>query len=155
MDWDIREHRGNSLREEPTGKLVHDFFDESKRLVAEGTRLLRSEMQTAKLEIRREAKKIGPAAAMTGGGSVLLHAAVLMFAVALAVALSMAMPMWLAFLITGVVVAVAGAVLVSNGRKQLRTIELKPTGTVHNLEEDQRWAKGLTQSIRSNLRHDT
>jgi Putative Actinobacterial Holin-X, holin superfamily III len=146
---------GADIEEEPTGKLLHDLFDEAKHVLSEGTRLLRAEIETAKFEIRREAKKAGPAAALTGVGSVLLHAAVLMFAVAIAAALSLALPAWAAFGIVGVLLAIAGAVFLSRGRNKLRTIELKPTTTIHNLEEDQRWAKGLTQNVRSNLQRDT
>lgn len=154
MDYDVRGDGG--IQDAPTGKLVHDFFEESKRVVAEGKRLLHAEVDTAKREIRREAKKAGPAAGMAGAGGVLLHVAVLMFALALAAALSLAMDGWLACLITGVVLAIAGAIFLASARKKLRSMaELKDGETIHKLEEDQRWAKGLTQNVRSNLRHDT
>jgi hypothetical protein len=155
MDSDVR-GREDGLGEAPTGQLLHDFFEESKRVLADGKRLLRAEIETAKGEIRREAKKAGPAAGMAGGGSVLLHVAVLMFALTLASALSLAMDTWLACLITGVLLAIGGAILLSAARKKLRSFaEVKDGQTIHNLEEDQRWAKGLTQRVRSNLRHDT
>ena len=155
MDYDVT-GREDGLSEAPTGKLLHDFFAESKKMVDEGKRLLRAEIDTAKSEIRREAKKAGPAAGMAGAGSVLLHVAVLMFALALAAALSLAMDSWLACLITGVVLAVGGAIFLSAARNKLRSMgQLKDGQTIHNLEEDQRWAKGLTQNVRSNLRHDT
>lgn len=155
MDYDVT-GREDGLSEAPTGKLLHDFFEESKKMVDEGKRLLRAEIDTAKGEIRREAKKAGPAAGMAGAGSVLLHVAVLMFALALAAALSLAMDSWLACLITGVVLAVGGAIFLSAARNKLRSMgQLKDGQTIHNLEEDQRWAKGLTQNVRSNLRHDT
>jgi|GraSoiStandDraft_4_1057263.scaffolds.fasta_scaffold24145_3 hypothetical protein len=155
MDSTMREGAGDGLTQAPTGRLVRDFFEEAKHVAAEGTRLLRAEVETAKREIAREAKKAGPAAAMTGAASVLGHAAVLMFAVTLATALSLALPMWAGFAITGVVLAVAGAVVFSQARNKLRSIDLKPDVAIHNLQEDQRWAKGLTQDVRSNLRHDT
>jgi hypothetical protein len=155
MDSDVRD-RENGIGEAPTGKLLHDFFEESKRVLDEGKRLLRVEIDTAKSEIRRETKKAGPAAGLAGAGSVLLHVAVLMFALTLAAALSLAMDSWLACLITGVVLAVGGAIFLSAARNKLRSIgQLKDGQTIHNLEEDQRWAKGLTQNVRSNLRHDT
>jgi len=142
------------LREQPTGRLVHEFFDETKRVLADGTRLLRAEIESARDEIRREAKKIGAPAAMAGSGGVLLHAAVLMLAVALGALLSEAMPIWIAFLITAVVTGLGGWALLSVARKRMGTVALKPEQTIHNLQEDQRWARGLTQSARSNLRQD-
>ena len=154
MDYDVRGDGG--IHRERTGKLVHDFLEESKRVLADGKRLLHAEIDSAKREIGREAKKAGPAAGMAGAGGVLLHVAVLMFALTLAAALSLAMDSWLACLITGVVLAIAGGLFLANARKKLRSMaELKDGETIHRLEEDQRWAKGLTQNVRSNLRHDT
>jgi putative superfamily III holin-X len=155
MQTDMRGQAGDGLSEASTGKLVHDFFDESKRVLAEGRRLLQAEIDTARRELRQEAKKAGPAAGFFGAGGVLLHVAVLIFAFTLASLLTLLMPQWLAFLITGAVLAIAGGVLLSSARKKLRTVALKDGQTIHNLQEDQRWAKGLTQSVRSNLRQDT
>jgi len=151
----FQEQPNGHLREEPVGKLVHDFLDESKRVLGDATRILRSEVDSAKAEVRREARKLGPAAAIAGGGGVLLHAAVLMLAFALGSLLAEAMPAWVAFLITAVVVGAAGAALLSLARKRLATVQLKPKQTIHRLEEDQRWTRGLTQSTRSNLQHNT
>jgi hypothetical protein len=157
MDYGPRgyDDRWDDLREQPTGELIRGLFDEAKTVLAEGTRLLRAEVETARGEIRREAKKVGPAAAMTGASGALVHAAVLMFAVAIAAALALALPTWLAFGIVGVLLAATGAVLFAVARNRMRTIALKPERTIHNLEEDGRWAKGLTRSARSNHRLDT
>jgi cation transport ATPase len=155
MNTDMRSQAGDGLSDAPTGKLVHDFFDESKRVLAEGRRLLQAEIETARRELRHEAKKAGPAAGFLGAGSVLLHVAVLMLAFTLAAVLTLFMPEWLAFLITTAVLAVAGGLFLSSARKKLRSVALKDGQTIHNLQEDQRWAKGLTQSVRSNLRRDT
>jgi cytochrome c-type biogenesis protein CcmH/NrfG len=157
MDYGTHRHDGrwDDLTDQPTGELLRELFGEAKTVLAEGTRLLRAEVETARHEIRSEAKKVGPAAAMTGAAGVLVHAAVLMFAVALAAALALALPTWLAFGIVGVLLAATGAILFAVARQRMRTIALKPAKTIHNLEEDGRWAKGLTQSVRSNHRLDT
>jgi hypothetical protein len=155
MQTDTRNRAGDGLADAPTGKLVHEFFEESKRVLAEGRRLLHAEIETARSDLRKEARKAGPAAGFAGAGSVLLHVAVLMFAFALAALLTLLMPEWLAFLITGAALAVAGGVFLSSARNKLRSVALKDGHTIHNLQEDQRWAKGLTQSVRSNLRQDT
>jgi hypothetical protein len=155
MDSDVQGRGGDGVADEPTGKLIHDFVDESKRVLAEGKRLLRSEIDTARDEIKREVKKVGPAAGMAGAGGVLAHVAVLMLAFALAAALSLVMPNWAAFLISGVLLGIAGALSLAGARNKLRSVTLKDGVTVHNLEEDQRWAKGLTQNVRSNLQQDT
>jgi Putative Actinobacterial Holin-X, holin superfamily III len=75
--------------------------------------------------------------------------------VAIAAALALALPTWLAFTIVGVLLAGTGAALLSAARNRMRTVALKPKRTIHNLEEDGRWTKGLTRSARSNHRLDT
>ena len=152
---EFREQRDGDLSDEPVGKLVGDFVEESKRVLNEGTRIIRSEVESAKHEVRRELKKLGPAAAMGGSGGVLLHIAALMLAFAMASLLALAMPTWVAFLITAVAIGVAGIGLLSVARKRFAAVQLKPAHTIQRLEEDQRWTKELTQSARSNLRHDT
>ena len=78
---DIRE-RSDGLGEEPVGKLLHDFFEESKRVLLDAKRILRSEVESAKDEVRGEVKKLAAPAAFAGSGGVLLHVAVLMLAFA-------------------------------------------------------------------------
>jgi hypothetical protein len=151
---DIRE-QPDGLGQEPVGRLLHDFVEESKRVLVDARRLLHSEVESAKFEVRREAKKLGAPAAFAGGGGVLLHVAVLMLAFALGGLLAQAMPTWAAFLITAAVFGAAGAALLGVARKRLTAVQLKPAETIHRLEEDQRWTRELTQSARSNLRHDT
>jgi len=74
---------------------------------------------------------------------------------ALAAVLSLVLPNWAAFLITAAVFGIAGGLCLVGARNKLRSVKLKDGVTVHNLEEDQRWAKGLTQSVRSNLQPGT
>ena len=152
---EFREQQDGELSEEPVGKLVHDFLDESKRVLSEGTRIIRSEVESAKDEVRREVKKLGPAAAVGASGGVFVHIAALMLALAIGWLLSLAMPIWVAFLVTGVATGVAGIGMLSVARKRFAAVQLKPAQTIHRLEEDQRWTKELTQSARLNLRHDT
>jgi Putative Actinobacterial Holin-X, holin superfamily III len=147
-------HR-NGLSQAGTGELVQDLVAEGRSILTEGVRLLRAEVEIAKQDVQREAKKVGPAAATAGAGGVLIHAAVLMLAVTLGAALSQAMPVWLAFLITCVVFGAAGGGLVLAGRAKLRAVQLKPTHAIHNLEEDRQWTKELMQDARSNIRHET
>lgn len=149
------ESRSGDLREEPVGKLVHDFLDESRRVLSEGKRILRSEVDSAKAEVRAEAKKLAPAAGLAGGGGVLAHTAVLMLAVSLGALLSEAMPVWAGFLIAAVVIGAGAAALLLAARKRFTAVQLKPANTLQRLEEDQRWTRGLMQSAQSNLQRDT
>ena len=58
---------------------------------------------------RGEVKKMGPAAGMAGGGGVLLHLALLMFALAMGSLLAQAMPTWVAFLTVAIAIGIIGA----------------------------------------------
>jgi hypothetical protein len=149
-----QEKRGNGLSEAGTGELVRDLVAEGRRILTDGVRLLRAEVEIAKEDVRREAKKLGPAAATAGAGGVLIHAAVLMLAVSLGAALALAVPVWLAFLITFIVFGAAGAALVSAGRAKLRAVELKPVHAIKNLKKDRQWTKELMQSARSKLQQE-
>lgn len=148
-------HQNGDLRSEPLGKLVQDFLDESKRVVSEGSRLLRTEIDSAKAEVSRAAGRLGPAAALGGAGGVLAHAAVLMLAVSLAALLAQAMSPWLAFLLTAAVLGAASATLLYLARNKAAAVKLIPTHTLRKLEEDRRWTRGLTQNVRSNLQRST
>ena len=46
-------------------------------------------------------------------------------------------------------------VRVTEAKKRVAAIHLKPDNTIRRLEEDQRWAKELTHGNRSNLQHGT
>jgi hypothetical protein len=93
--------------------------------------------------------------AMMGGGTVLIHIAVLLLAFAVAWALTLVMPAPIAFVLTAALVGGGGALLIYRGRERLKKESLKPQITINHLQEDQQWAKEMMQRVRSNLRHDT
>jgi TRAP-type C4-dicarboxylate transport system permease small subunit len=54
------------------------------------------------------------------------------------------LPMWLSFLIVGVLAAIVGGVLVQRGIEALKHTELTPQQTVDSIKEDIAWAKEQT-----------
>jgi len=97
-------------------------------------------VQLAKTEARDELKKTGKATGMLGGAGLAGWMTALFVSFALAWLLDQAMNTALAFLIVGVLWAIAGAVLYKRGKAQLSTVEPLPE-TTQTLKEDAQWAK--------------
>jgi uncharacterized membrane protein YqjE len=110
-------------------------------LTSDLSQLVRSEMELARVEIREEASKAGKAAGMLGGGAVAALVALILLTSAVAWGLAEVVDAGWAFLIVGVVVGAAAAVLAMNGRKKLAEVRPVPDQTVETLKEDARWAK--------------
>jgi len=109
-------------------------------LTTDLSRLFRAEVQLAKTEAREELKQTGKATAMLGGAGLAGWMTALFASLALAWLLDQAMNTALAFLIVGVLWAIAGAVLFQRGKRQLSAVEPLPE-TVSTLKEDAQWAK--------------
>ncbi|MFD6419333.1 phage holin family protein [Streptomyces sp. NPDC060194] len=123
---------------EPTiGELIGEISQDMSRLV-------RDEIELAKAELKQESAKAGKAAGMLGGAGYAAHLAVLLLSLTLLFALDHAMDIVWATLIVAVLWAVAAAVLYTQGRKRIRTVNLKPEQTVETLKEDARWARNPT-----------
>jgi len=103
-------------------------------------RLFRQEVQLAKAEARDELKQAGKASAMLGGAGLAGWMTAMFVSLALAWLLDQGMNTALAFLIVGVVWAIAGWVLLQRGKRQLSQIEPLPQ-TAQTLKEDAQWAK--------------
>jgi len=102
--------------------------------------LFRKEVQLAKVEAREEIGRAGKGAAMLGAAGLAGWLALVMGSFALAWLLDQALNTALSFAIVGVLWGVAAAVLVSTGRRRLKTVEALPQ-TQETLKEDVAWAK--------------
>jgi uncharacterized membrane protein YqjE len=115
-----------------------------KDIIANVQEMVRSEVRLAKAELREEAGRSAASAKLMaiGGGMALLAAGFLLTAVAQLLAL--VMPNWLATLIVGAVLGIAGMVMLSKGRSQF-TVP-KPNKTIENVKENVQWMKNQTRS---------
>lgn len=105
--------------------------------------LVRQEIELAKAEVKQEAGKAGGAAGMFGGAGVAGLITAIFASLTLMFALDALMPIgWAAFIVTALW-AVAGFVLYTRGRDQLRSIKA-PTQTIETLKEDAQWASHPT-----------
>jgi uncharacterized membrane protein YqjE len=105
------------------------------------SRLMRQELQLAKVEMQQEAKKAGLAAGLVGGAGLAGWMAVLFASVTVMWALSKAMDIVWAALIVTVLWVIAGAVMFAVGRKKMAAVSPKPDQTIETLQEDKQWLK--------------
>jgi len=118
--------------------------DVLKDIISNVQEMVRSEVRLAKVELREEAAQSAASAKLLamGGGMALLAVGFVLTAVAQLLAL--VMPNWLATLIVGAVLGIAGMVLLSKGKAQF-TVP-KPTKTIENVKENVQWMKDQTRS---------
>ena len=114
---------------ESLGGLVRGALDDVRELV-------REELLLARVELRQELSKATAAGVKFGaaGVSLLFAAAFLLVAVSLGISAAFDWPAWAGFGIVAIVLAIAGLVLVSGGRKAVRDVRPLPR-TVHTIKE--------------------
>lgn len=106
--------------------------------------LLRDEAELAKAEITEKVNRVQTAAAELAAGVAVLYAGFLVLLAAASVGLAQLLGdqgPWLGPLIVGLVVAIAGAVLLARGRSQIRAGNLAPGRTLESLRRDSEMAK--------------
>lgn len=114
-------------------------------LVHETTTLLKQEVALAKTEIRREVKEAGVNAASIAAGGAVAYSGLIVLLMGAAFLLGTFMPLWLAFLLVGIVVALVGYALVQKGLSTLKEMDAKPDRTVETLKRDKEWLTQETQ----------
>jgi uncharacterized membrane protein YqjE len=123
------------LRDHGTGELIKDLSGQISRLV-------RQEVELAKVEMTEKGKKLGVGAGMFGGAGV---AALLMLGsltAFLIIVLALAMPWWAAALIVTALWGVIAAVLAVKGREAMREMgKPVPEQTIETVKEDVQWLK--------------
>ena len=122
--------------EKSLGDLFGDLTDNLSQLV-------RDEIGLAKAEMKDEVSKLGKGGGLVGAGAFSGYMTVLLLSFAAAWGLAVVIPTGFAFLIVGVVWAVAAAVLGLRGREELKNVSPVPQQTVETLQEDVQWAKDL------------
>lgn len=118
--------------------LFSDLFRETSTLVHE-------EAQLAKAEISEKVSQLGTGVAAIAAGGAILFAGFIVLLFAAVNALAMFLPpehaAWLAPLIIGLIVMIAGYISLSKGRKELKAEGLKPSRTMESLRRDTQLVK--------------
>ena len=115
---------------ESLGGLVRGALDDVRELV-------REELLLARVELKEELSKATAAGAQFGaaGISLLFAAAFLFVALALGISAAFDWPAWAGFGIVAILLAIAGLVFVSGGRKAVREVRPLLPRTVHTIKE--------------------
>jgi hypothetical protein len=132
------------LAAQPTTMLVKELFED-------GQRIMRAEVELAKVELREDVKRAKSGAIALGISSAVLFTSLIVVAFACVYLLSMVVASWVAALIVGGVLLVAGVVCGMIGAKKLS--HSKPNATIETIKEDGRWIKQTLSEMRS-MRHE-
>lgn len=125
------------------GELLTELRDES-------TTLLRQEIALAKAELNEKASRVGKNTLEVAAGGALAYAGliVLLIGIALLVSrilvafgLSAETAVWLGPLAVGGIVAIVGAVMLTQAKKAMSADKLFPRETVESLKDDKRWVQ--------------
>jgi hypothetical protein len=134
-------HRHRPEDDRSLGELFNELADETKMLI-------RHEIQLAKIEAGEKASEAGRNAAFMGAGGFVAYGGFLAVVGAVAALMATFMPVWLALLITGVLVIGGGYALIETGRQGLKKIDFSLERTTRTLEEDKRWIEDEAQQVK-------
>jgi membrane protein len=108
--------------------------------------LIQQEVQLAKTELGEKSARARNGAALLAGGGAVAYAGLLAIVAAGVLGLiAMGLPAWAAALLTGVVAAGGGYLLVRAGLAAIRPRALVPDQTIDTLKEDAQWLKNETR----------
>lgn len=107
------------------------------------SRLVRQEIDLAKIEAKQEASKAGKGAGMLGGAGVSAHLMLIFLSAALMFLLDIWLHIAWAALIVGGVWALTAGILALLGRKNLKDVNPSLESTQRTLKEDVQWARQL------------
>jgi uncharacterized membrane protein YqjE len=112
------------------------------RMTTDVGRLLSTQIELAKVEIKEEVSRAGKGAGMVGGGGLAAFVAVLLVSFAVAYWLADAFDdLGAGFLVVGLVYAIAAGFLVLKGRQQIRSVTPVAEQTIETIKEDVEWAR--------------
>jgi hypothetical protein len=111
------------------------------RLTADLSRLVRDEVELAKVEINHTVENVKTAGVSIGAAGFLGIMAFVMLSFAAAWGLAEVVPTGVAFLIVGGAYGFVALALIALGRQRLKAAKPVPEQTVETLKEDVAWAK--------------
>ena len=129
---------------ESIGSLVSGILGDLRQLIREEIALARVEMREQAGRAKLAAGAFGAAAAALAFGC-----AFLLVAIAVGVADLLEWPVWAGFLAVALLLGICGMVMLSAGRRRLRSVHAVPEQTVQTLKENSEWiAKRLSSAKR-------
>jgi uncharacterized membrane protein YqjE len=124
------------------GRSIADVLQD---IVANVQTIIRAEIRLAKTEVKEEITKARAAAGIMAGGAVAALFTIWLLLLTVFFALSRVMPFWAAALVLLIVMAIVTAILLTAGRKRLKTVNTKPEKTIETMKENVQWVKTQTR----------
>ena len=132
--------RGIDVRNE-TARESESLGDLFSRLTEDLSRLVRDEVELAKVEINATVENVKAGGVSIGVAGLLGLMAFVMLSFAAAWGLAEVVPEGVAFLIVGAAYGLVALALLALGRQRLKAVQPVPEQTVETLKEDVAWAK--------------
>jgi hypothetical protein len=124
-------------------RTVGELFAELSREIRT---LVHQEIQLATTELTEKVSQLGKGVGLVIGGGLVAYGGFLAIVAALVLALTaMGLPSWAAALGGGILIAVAGYLLIRSGLAALRPDQLTPHQTIDTLKEDAQWLRTQTK----------
>ena len=114
-------------------------------LAQETGKLVRQEVNLAKVEISQKASRAGRHVGVLAAGGAVAYAGLLAILAGVIILLNYVMPLWLSALLVGLVVAVVGYLLVRRALDALKREDFTPQQTMETLKEDKEWTRDQTR----------
>jgi Putative Actinobacterial Holin-X, holin superfamily III len=138
------------MPQDNSGAATDTVAELMKELSEQTTRLVRQELELAKLELSEKGKRAGIGAGMFGGAGVVGLYGVGALTACLILVLATAVTGWLAALIIAVVYAgVAGALALIGKSKVQQAVPPLPEQATESVKEDIEWTKTRAQQARN------
>ena len=117
-------------------------------IVGDAQTLVRQEIALARQEIREEIGNAKDAGIKLGIAGMVLAIGGLLLILALAQGLAdlLNWPVWAAYAVVGIVLAIAGAILFAAAQKRMQEISPVPEQTIETIKENVAWIKDRTTS---------
>ena len=119
------------------GELVREVADDVLKL-------MRQEMQLAKVEVKDDVTRAAKAGGMLGGAGVAAHLFLIFLTVTVMFALNEVMDIVWAALIVTAMWGIVAYILYLTGRKRMSAVNFTPEQTIRTLKEDVQWAQNRT-----------
>ncbi|PWU01065.1 MAG: hypothetical protein C5B51_23785 [Terriglobia bacterium] len=124
-----------------TYQTERSFADIFQDVIGNVQKIIHSEIQLAKAEVKEETTKAGKAAGIVAGGAVLGLYALGFLLVTVTRALEIVTAPWVASLIVAVSVGAAAYVAIHLGRSRMKHVHAVPEKTIQTTKENAQWVK--------------
>ena len=140
----VTEPQASARAADPTQPVDPDqsLADLVSRMTADVGKLVSTQIELAKVEIKEEVARAGKGVGMVGGGGLAAYFALLLVSFAIAFWLGDAFDnLGAGFVVVGLVYAAVAAVLVLKGKQQITSATPFAEQTIETIKEDVEWAR--------------